>query len=169
MRIEFEDSFVKVAAIIGGDDYIKISRAILNNNDSTEEEIASATGLKINTVRKTLYDLFGRSLITGVRVRDMKKGWFVYRWRAQQEQVDGLIASLKRKSIVRLKSKLEYEESYQFYSCNSSGCIKETFEKSLEYLFLCPQCGNPLKVFDNTSIKDSIKWKISQIDSELKK
>ena len=107
MRIEFEDSFVKVAAIIGGDDYIKISRAILNNNDSTEEEIASATGLKINTVRKTLYDLFGRSLITGVRVRDMKKGWFVYRWRAQQEQVDGLIASLKRKSIVRLKSKLE--------------------------------------------------------------
>ena len=40
MRIEFEDSFVKVAAIIGGDDYIKISRAILNNNDSTEEEIA---------------------------------------------------------------------------------------------------------------------------------
>ena len=35
--------------------------------------------------------------------------------------------------------------------------IKETFEKSLEHLFLCPQCGNPLKIFDNTAIKDSIK------------
>tara|TARA_B100000749_G_scaffold280744_1_gene278381 strand:+ start:497 stop:1006 length:510 start_codon:yes stop_codon:yes gene_type:complete len=169
LRIEFEDSFIKVAAIIGGDDYIKISRAILNNNDSTEEEIASATGLKINTVRKTLYDLFGRALITGVRVRDMKKGWFVYRWRAQQEQVSGLITSLKRKSVVRLKAKLEHEESHQFYACNSPGCIKESFEKSLEYLFLCPQCGNPLKIFDNTLIKDSIKWKISQIESELVK
>jgi phosphoglucomutase len=32
--------------------------------------------------------MFGKALITGIRVKDEKKGWFVYRWSAKQDQVD---------------------------------------------------------------------------------
>jgi len=35
-----------------------------------------------------LYDLFGKSLITGIRVKDERKEWFVYRWRTRREEVD---------------------------------------------------------------------------------
>ena len=73
MKIEYEDSFVKIASLLGGEDYVKVARALLNNENATDEEIASATGLKINSVRKALYDLFGRSLISGIRVRDLKE------------------------------------------------------------------------------------------------
>ena len=89
--IEYEDSFVKIAGLIGGEEYVKVARALLNTEDVTDEEIASATGLKINIVRKVLYDMFGKALITGIRVKDEKKGWFVYRWRAKQDQVDNFI------------------------------------------------------------------------------
>ena len=58
MKIEYEDTFVKVAGLIGGPDYVRVARALLNNENATDEEIASATGLKIKTVRKSLYDLF---------------------------------------------------------------------------------------------------------------
>ena len=68
MKIEYEDSFVKISGLLGGEEYVKVARALLNNENATDEEIASATGLKINMVRKCLYDLFGRSLITGIRV-----------------------------------------------------------------------------------------------------
>src|SRR5438876_9505364 len=107
MKIEYEDTFVKVAGLIGGPDYVRVARALLNNENATGEEIASATGLKIKTVRKSLYDLFGRSVITGVRVRDPKRGWFVCRWRAQRDQTDGLIQSRRKEVRGRLTQGLD--------------------------------------------------------------
>lgn len=89
--MEYEDTFVKIAHLLGGEDYVRVARALLNNEDTTDEEIASATGLKINTVRKVLYDLFSKALIIGIRVRDEKKGWFVYRWRVKRDNVDTFI------------------------------------------------------------------------------
>ena len=104
LRVEYEDAFVKIAGIIGNDDYIRVARALLNNDNATDEEIASATGLKINSVRKALYDLFGRSLITGIRVRDLKRGWFVYRWKVQSEQTDGFIEDHKNSLNIKVKN-----------------------------------------------------------------
>ena len=80
----FEDSFVRAASGIGGDEYLKVARSLLKAEDVTDEEIASSTGLGINKVRKVLYDLFGKSLITGIRVKDERKGWFVYIWRTRR-------------------------------------------------------------------------------------
>src|ERR1700724_3875695 len=117
MKIEYEDSFVKIASLLGGEDYVKVARALLNNENATDEEIASATGLKINSVRKALYDLFGRSLISGIRVRDLKRGWFVYRWKAQRDQVDGFIQTQKKKILNRLKQRLDHEQTREIYYC----------------------------------------------------
>ena len=82
---KYEEPFVRIASMIGGDEYLKVARSLLKSEDATDEEIASSTGLRINTVRKVLYDLFGKSLITGIRVKDERKEWFVYRWRTRRE------------------------------------------------------------------------------------
>lgn len=166
MRIEYEDSLVKIAGLLGGEEYIKVARALLNNEDSTDEEIASATGLKINTVRKVLYDLFGRSLISGIRVRDLKRGWYVYRWRAQREQVDAFIEMQKRKLLEKLKQRLAYEEQHEFYHCNNPNCTSKTFEQAMESFFKCPSCGAPLVRINNEEIIKLLKWKINHIQSE---
>jgi transcription initiation factor TFIIE subunit alpha len=169
MKIEYEDSFVKIAGVLGGEEYIRVARALLNSENATDEEIASATGLKINTVRKTLYDLFGKSLITGVRVRDLKRGWFVYRWRAQRDQVDGFIENQKKKALGRLRQRLDYEEKHDFYSCGKLGCQKFTFEDAIEIFFKCPTCSGTLNLIDNTHLKDAFKWKVEQMLEEMGK
>lgn len=166
MRIEYEDSLVKIAGLLGGEEYVKVARALLNNEDSTDEEIASATGLKINTVRKVLYDLFGRSLISGIRVRDLKRGWYVYRWRAQREQVDGFIEMQKRKLLEKLKLRLMYEEQHEFYHCNNLNCPSRTFEQAIETFFRCPSCGATLNRVNNDELIQLLKWKIQHIESE---
>ena len=94
---KYEDPFVRIASMIGGDEYLKVARSLLKAEDATDEEIASSTGLRINMVRKVLYDLFGKSLITGIRVKDERKGWFVYRWRTRREEVEHFIENQKRK------------------------------------------------------------------------
>jgi len=169
LKIEYEDSFVKIAGFIGGEEYVKVARALLNSENATDEEIASATGLKINAVRRALYDLFGRSLVTGIRVRDLKRGWFVYRWRPRRDHVDGFIDTQKRKAYERLKNRLEYEESHDFYFCGRPGCPKFAFEDAIELFFRCPECGVTLKPLDNSYLIEALKWKVAQMQSEMKK
>jgi transcription initiation factor TFIIE subunit alpha len=169
LKIEYEDTFVKVAGLIGGPDYVRVARALLNNENATDEEIASATGLKIKAVRKALYDLFGRSLITGVRVRDPKRGWFVYRWKAQRDQTDGFIQTQRRKVLNRLKQRLEFEDTHEFYHCGTPTCQTRTFEDAMENFFKCPTCSKPLNRKDNTELKDALRWKIQQLEEELAK
>ena len=85
--------------MLGGDEYLKVARSLLKSQDATDEEIASSTGLRINMVRKVLYDLFGKALITGVRVKDERKGWFVYRWRSRRDEVETFIEKQKKKIV----------------------------------------------------------------------
>lgn|SRR6476619_8531239 len=98
-NVDTEDPFIKISSLIGGEEYNQVAKALLKSEDSTDEEIAIATGLRINIIRKVLYDLFGKALITGIRVKDEKKGWFVYRWRAKRDNVDNFIENQKKKYL----------------------------------------------------------------------
>jgi transcription initiation factor TFIIE subunit alpha len=165
--LEYEDSFVKIAGLIGGEEYNKVARALLNTEDATDEEIASATGLRINIIRKVLYDMFGKALITGVRVKDEKKGWFVYRWRAKQDQVDNFIDNQKKKILDRLQKRLEYEESSEFYYCGNQDCHRIKFDSAVEMFFKCPNCKGPLNMIDNDRVKETLRYKIKQITTDM--
>jgi len=167
-KIEYEDAFVKISGLLGGEEYVKVARALLNNENATDEEIASATGLKISTVRKALYDLFERSLISGVRVRDLKRGWFVYRWKAQRDQTDSFIETQKKKTLERLKERLVYESDHEFYHCGMLTCPKMSFEESIDIFFKCRICGKILNLIDNIEIKNALEWKIKDITEEMK-
>jgi len=129
---KYEDPFVKISYMIGGDEYLKVARSLLKSQDATDEEIASSTGLRINMVRKVLYDLFGKALITGVRVKDERKGWFVYRWRSRRDEVENFIENQKKKISERLQQRLDYENSSQFYHCGNADCSRMTFEEALD-------------------------------------
>ena len=165
--MEYEDSFVKIAGLIGGEEYVKVARALLNTEDVTDEEIASATGLKINIVRKVLYDMFGKALITGIRVKDEKKGWFVYRWRAKQDQVDNFIENQKKKILDRLYKRLEHEDSTEFYHCGNHDCPRVKFDAAVELFFKCPNCKGPLNMVDNSRVKEALRYKIDQITTDI--
>lgn len=160
---ENEDPFVKIASLIGGEEYHKVARALLNTEDATDEEIAGATGMRINIIRKVLYDMFGKALITGIRVKDEKKGWFVYRWRAKRDQAENFIENQKKKILDRLQKRLEYEESSEFYHCGGTNCPRIKFDYAMELFFKCPNCKNPLNMVNNEKVKDALRYKIEQI------
>ena len=166
MPKSFEDSFIKVAGLIGGPDYIQVAKALSAAENSTDEEIAELTQLKINIVRKSLYDLFGRSLITGTRVRDLKRGWFVYRWKAQHDQVEPFVERQKNKALLRLKQRLNYESVNEFYHCGNLNCIKYTFDSAVQVGFKCQVCNLTLNLYNNTELKKALDAKIHEISTE---
>jgi len=164
---KYEDPFVKISAMIGGDEYLKVARSLLKAEDATDEEIASSTGLRINMVRKVLYDLFGKSLITGIRVKDERKGWFVYRWRSRREEVENFIEKQKKKINERLQQRLDYENSSEFYHCGNEECPRVTFEDSLEAMFKCPSCSQVLNLKKNEKQKKAFAKKIDGIKNDM--
>lgn len=165
----YEDPFIKIATMIGGDEYHKVARSLLKSIDATDEEIASSTGLRINMVRKILYDLFGKSLISGVRVKDEKKGWFVYRWRSRREEVEGFIENQKKKIVNRLEHRINYESSSEFYHCGNADCSRITFEDALETMFKCPTCSMILEAKNNDRVKKALALKIDEIKSDMQR
>ena len=40
-HIEQDNSFVKIANLIGGEEYLKVARSLLGTEDATDEEIAA--------------------------------------------------------------------------------------------------------------------------------
>ena len=154
--------------MIGGDEYLKVARSLLKSEDATDEEIASSTGLRINMVRKVLYDLFGKALITGIRVKDEKKGWFVYRWRSRRDEVENFIEGQKKKISERLQHRFDYENSSDFYHCGNDDCSRVTFEDALELFFKCPSCGQVLNLKKNEKAKKAFSYKIDHIKKDMR-
>ena len=165
---KYEDPFVRIASMIGGDEYLKVARSLLKSKDATDEEIASSTGLRINMVRRVLYDLFGKALITGIRVKDEKKGWFVYRWRSRRDEVENFIEGQKKKISERLQQRLDYENSSDFYHCGNADCPRITFEDALEAFFKCPNCGRVLNLKKNDKAKKGFAFKIDHIIKDMR-
>ncbi|MCZ6584061.1 MAG: transcription factor [Thaumarchaeota archaeon] len=164
-----EDPFVRISAMIGGDEYLKVARSLLKSKDATDEEIASSTGLRINMVRRVLYDLFGKALITGIRVKDEKKGWFVYRWRSRRDEVENFIEGQKKKIAERLQQRFNYENSSDFYHCGNQDCPRITFEDALDGFFKCPNCGRVLNLKKNDKAKKAFAYKIDNIKNDMRK
>ena len=154
--------------MIGGDEYLKVSRSLLKSEDATDEEIASSTGLRINMVRKVLYDLFGKGLITGVRVKDERKGWFVYRWRSRHDEVENFIDVQKKKVLERLQQRYDYENGSDFYHCGNGDCPRATFEESLDLDFKCSSCGRTMDIKKNERVRKLFLKKIDQIKQDVK-
>ena len=163
---KYEDPFVKISYMIGGDEYLKVARSLLKSQDATDEEIESSTGLRINKVRKVHYDLFGKALITGVRVKDEKKGWFVSRWRSRRDEVENFIKNQKKKITERLQQRLDYENSSQFYHCGNVDCPRVTFEDALEAYFKCGICGGVLNLKKNERLQKAFSKQIDKIRTE---
>lgn len=157
-----EDPFVKIANLIGGEEYHKVAKALLNTEDATDEEIAGATGMRINIIRKVLYDMFGKALITGIRVKDEKKVGLCIDGE-QKEIKQKILSKIRKKILDRLQKRLEYEESSEFYHCGNTGCPRIKFDYAMELFFKCPNCKNSLNMVNNEKVKDALRYKIEQI------
>jgi len=160
-------TLMKVAEALGEEDAIKLIDILKNAEETTDDEIANKTGIRINSIRKILYKLYDHSLVSLRRTRDPKTGWFIFHWRLQPDQLEGFILSQKRQVLEKLNVRLEYEKNHDFFYCGTPGCRRFPFEDTVELVFRCPTCGKPLMHFDNGKIVSALTVKVEQLRKEL--
>jgi len=161
-----EKTLKKVAALFG-EDGVRVVEVLKGVHEIIDIDIVDQTEIRLNTVRKTLYRLYDHSLVALRRSRDKETGWFIFHWRLQPDQLEGFIFNQKRRVLEKLETRLRYEKSHEFYSCQTQGCRPLPFEQAFEVLFRCPTCNKPMSYVTNNKIIESITRKINQIKKEL--
>jgi len=157
----------KVVEAFGNEEAVRIIEALKVVNETTDDQIATQTGIRLNSVRKILYKLYDHSLVGLRRSRDKNTGWFIFHWRLQLDQLEGFILNQKRRVLEKLEARLRYEQNNEFYYCYTIGCKRIPFGEAMELVFRCPTCNKPLMHFENGKIVGALAKKVEQLRKEL--
>jgi transcription initiation factor TFIIE subunit alpha len=106
-------------------------------------------------------------LVSFIRRKDKKKGWYIYYWTFNPKRVKGIAFGLKRKRLEKLRERLNRENSGQFYICQEK-CIRLDFEQASNFEFKCPECGRLLNLDNNSEKIEQIQKEIKMLEKELK-
>ena len=162
-----DETLEKVAEAFGSEEAVRIIDTLKEVGETTDDQIANQTGIRLNSVRKILYKLYDHSLVALRRSRDENTGWFIFHWRLQLDQLEGFILNQKRRVLEKLETRLRYEENHDFYYCYTLGCKRIPFEDAMELVFRCPTCNKPLMHFENEKIVSTLTKKVEQLRKEL--
>jgi transcription initiation factor TFIIE subunit alpha len=162
-----EKTLHKVAEAFGGEEAVQIVKVLKETGETTDDEIAVKTEIRLNTVRKILYKLYDHSLVGLRRSRDKNTGWFIFHWRLQLDQLEGFILNQKRRVLEKLEARLRYEQAHDFYYCFTEGCKRIPFEDAMELVFRCSTCNKLLMHFDNTELKKTLAQQVEKLRKEL--
>ncbi|WP_456366463.1 transcription factor E [Thermococcus sp.] len=158
---------LELAREIGGDEAVEVVKTLEKKKETTDEELAEITGIRINNVRKILYALYDLGVADFRRTRDKETGWYYYYWFLETKRLDEIIRSRKLKELEKLKKMLEEEKSTTYYWCGTAGHPRLTFDEAMEYEFQCPICGGILMEYDNSEIIADLKRRIEELEREL--
>jgi len=153
-------------AEVAGEDVLPVVHFLKNKKNISEFKIAEALKKEINETRNMLYRLQEANLLSFIRKKDKKKGWYIYYWTFKPKMIKHLITSLKKDKLAKLKDRLSREKSSHFFICQNK-CIRLEFEQAMNFEFKCPECGEMMNQEDNMENIRLIEEEIKKIESEL--
>ena len=157
-----------VVGEVAGEDVIPLVKVLKNKKNVSEFKLADSIKQEVNKTRNMLYRLYDNNLVSFIRKKDKKKGWYIYYWTFDLKKIKYIVARLKKKRLAKLKDRLEREKQNQFYSCQSK-CIRLDFDQSMNFEFKCPECGDLIEQEDNSEEIKKLETEIKELESETKK
>ena len=129
--------------------------------------IAKKLGITINQTRNILYKISDQGLISSIRKKDKRKGWYTYFWRIEVMKSLEFLSNIIEKRIEQLKSQIKSRETKEFYVCEQCN-IEVNAENALLHEFTCNECGEVYKLKDNTKILKELKKEVTRLEEKLK-
>ena len=158
----------EIIAEIAGKDVIDLVELIKGKEHVSEFKIAEKLNITVNQVRNMLYRLYSYNLVTFIRKKDKRKGWYIYYWTFDERKAYDLFIKIKKEKLRILQERLEAEKTGTYFTCPNE-CIRLNLEIAMEHDFKCPDCGQILKQEDNDKRIKSIEKEINEINEKLTK
>ena len=155
-------------AEVAGEDVVPLVKRLKNRKNVSEFKLADSVHQEINVVRNMLYRLYNVNLVSFIRKKDKKKGWYIYYWTFEPKKVKYLLQKIKKKRLQNLKKRLEREKQGNFYVCPNQ-CVRLDFDQATNFEFKCPECGEIIQQEDNIKKIKRIEQEVKELEKELKK
>ncbi len=162
------DLFRLVVEEIAGKEGVDVATVLVNADETTDEEIATKTDLKLNIVRRILYKLHDNNLASYRRIRDTNTGWFLYYWRIDPKKAQALVNRKKKMVLNLLEQRLEHESSNDLYACVDKDSSPVPFEEAMNLSFRCPSCNKQLEFVDNKRAISFLRKRVEELRADLK-
>ena len=157
----------EIVSEVAGNDVLPLVKALRNKTNVSEFKLADNIRKEINLTRNMLYRLYDNNLVSFIRKKDKKKGWYIYYWTFNQKRIKDLAKVTKKRKLERLMERLGREKTTQFYICKNK-CLRLDFEQSHDFLFKCPECGLLLDLEDNAKKIKELQAEVAKLQKELK-
>lgn len=159
-------AFERILNRVAGEHGSGVAKVLLEEGEATDEEIANKLDIRLNLVRKILYDLYDNQVVDYRRTRDEETGWYIYYWHIEPSEALELLNENKRTLLQKLRERLEHERNTMFFTCGNS-CPRIEFDEAVEQDFRCPNCGEKMENFDNEGIINALKRQIEALEQEI--
>ncbi len=158
--------FEELAREIAGKDGVSVLDKLKGKVDISEFKLAESLKLGINYVRNILYKFHEHNLVSFLRQKDVKKGWYIYYWTFDEIRAKELLIKLKERKLEEMKRRLEEEQSSVFFVCPDKD-VRLNFEDALECGFKCEECGAILVREDNSRTIKNLEEVIGRLEKDL--
>lgn len=136
------------------------------NKHVNEFIIAKKLDLTINQTRNILYKISNKGLVSSIRKKDKRKGWYTYFWKIETIRALEFLKENFLKKINQLENQIKSRETKRFYVCERCS-IELTEENALLHDFSCIECGDILSLKDNIKLLKEMKKNLSKLKKDL--
>ena len=158
-----EETFEEIA----GPEGVQVYRLLKNKEDVNEFNIAEKLKITINQLRNIIYKFEKYNLLTSIRKKDRKKGWYIYFFTLNPKQIDDTVVQLVKDKMSIIEKQLDREKAHQFYLCPNR-CVRQTIENAMENQFMCHECGSLLDAENNDKTINKMQKRIEELNIKLK-
>lgn len=131
-----------------------------------EFSIAKKLDITINQMRNILYRLSDHGLVSSIRKKDKKKGWYTYFWKIESIKALEFLKENIGKKIIQITNQIESRESRTFYVCERCN-IEFNEENALVLDFTCRECGGIFVIKDNFKLLKELKKTLNKQKKEM--
>ncbi len=161
-----KDLLKELVTIISGKPSENIVDLLMEKKHVNEFIIAKKMDLTINQVRNILYKLSDEGIVSSIRKKDKRKGWYIYFWRIETLKALEALKKITEKKIEHTKSHIGSREDKVYYVCEKCN-LEFNEENALLQNFTCPECGTVFTIKDNTKLIKELKKNLEKHQKEL--
>jgi transcription initiation factor TFIIE subunit alpha len=165
--MEMLKKFLKdIIVIVAGKQAEEIVDLLDGNKYVNEFIIAKKLDITINQTRNILYKISDYGLVSSIRKKDKKKGWYTYFWKIEILKSLEFLKDVLVKKLDQLNHQIKSRETKEFYVCERCS-IEFNAENAMLHDFTCNECGDIFSLKDNSKVLREFKRNIDKLQKEL--
>ena len=163
------DEARKYVLDIAGERGLEIFEFLINKGEMEENLLAKKLKFeKANGIRKFLYRLYNKNLVSYRKVKKNKKAWYTYFWTANPDKLVLIISRMYEDEIKQTKKSMELNKADDFYVCDICNRRYDVSE-ALQNDFRCKNDGGLLSHVESQRVLEDKQSRIDFLNDKLQK